>query len=168
MKPAHFTLSMIVAVAQNGVIGADNDMPWHLPEDLKHFKKLTSGHKIIMGRRTFESLPFGPLPKRVNIVITRQADLTIEGCVMATSPEQALEHCEAGEEVFVIGGGNIYRQFMPLADKLYITRIHQDFDGDTCFPEMRESEWEKVGEELHGPTDKHEFSFSFVEYRRKV
>ena len=113
------SVSIIVAIAENYAIGKDNDLLWHISDDLKRFKQITSGHKIIMGKNTFLSLPIRPLPNRISIVITDDKNDQYEGCIMAYSIEDALAKCEAGEECFVIGGGSIYRQFMPLADKLY-------------------------------------------------
>lgn len=134
-------VSIIVAVAQNGVIGKENKLIWHISEDLKHFKSLTTEHPVIMGRKTFESLG-RPLPNRTNVVITRQADLRCEGCEMAHSLEEALAMFPAEDEVFVIGGAQIYRQALPLAQHFYLTRVMHDYEGDTMFPEWNEKEWE--------------------------
>lgn len=137
-------LSVIVAIADNNAIGKDNKLLWHLPEDLKRFKRLTTGHRLIMGRNTFLSLPNGPLPNRINTVITNIPDENFEGCEMARSVEEALGLCKEGEESFVIGGGMIYRQFLPVAHRLYLTRVHKSYEADTFFPEIDFSNWVEV------------------------
>ena len=126
-------LSLIVAASRNGVIGAGGKLPWHLPADLQRFKKLTMGHPILMGRKTFKSIG-KPLPGRTNIVITRQEGFQACGAAVAHSLEEALQMCEKEAEVFVIGGAEIYKQALPLADKIYLTRVEQDFEGDTFLP----------------------------------
>jgi len=146
-------LSLIVAAAQNGVIGRNNQLPWHLPQDLKYFKATTLGKPIIMGRKTFESIG-KPLPGRTNIVITRQQDWTAPGVVVAQSVEQALtigsdirdENHQAPAEVMVIGGAEIYRHALPIADRVYLTRVHADVDGDAYFSELPDGQWKKVSE----------------------
>jgi dihydrofolate reductase len=132
MKP----ISIIVAIAQNNAIGKNNDLLWHISDDLKRFKQITGGHPVIMGKNTFYSLPVRPLPKRRNIVITDVAGEQIEGCEMAYSIEQAVDLCDEEVENYVMGGGSIYRQFIRIAYKLYITRVHKDFEADTFFPEI--------------------------------
>src|SRR5574344_1752564 len=127
-------ISIIVAIAQNLAIGKNNDLLWHLSADLKHFKQLTSGHTVLMGERTFYSLPVHPLPKRRNIVITDNTHLKLDGCEMAYGITDAVKLCHADEESFVIGGGSIYRQFMDIADTLYITWVYKDFEADTFYP----------------------------------
>ena len=144
-KGARPVLSLIVAVSQNGVIGKGNKLPWHLPADLKRFKKLTMGHPIIMGRKTFESIG-KPLPGRTNIVITRQKEFASFGALTAPSLEEALRMCKKEEEVFVIGGATIFEQALPLANRLYLTLIHQDFDGDTSF-RWDPSQWKEISRE---------------------
>lgn len=146
-------LSLIVAAAQNGVIGRDNQLPWHLPEDLKYFKATTLGKPIIMGRKTFASIG-KPLPGRTNIVITRQSGWSAAGVLIAQSVEQAVtmgrevgsQQQPAAEEVMVIGGAEIYRHALPIADRVYLTRIHADVEGDAYFPELPPGEWKKVAE----------------------
>lgn len=146
-------LSLIVAAAQNGVIGRDNQLPWHLPQDLKYFKATTLGKPIIMGRKTYESIG-RPLPGRTNIVISRQPDWNATGVLVAQSVEQALalagqvrnEQQQAADEVMVIGGAEIYRHALAIADRVYLTRVHADIDGDAYFPELLASEWTKVSE----------------------
>jgi dihydrofolate reductase len=158
-------ISLIVAVAQNGIIGTGGTMPWHITEDFAHFKAVTLGHSVVMGRKTYESIG-RPLPRRRNIVITRNTELTIEGCEMASSLEGAIAMCEGEEEVFVIGGGEIYRQAMPLADKLYITHVGIEAEGDTRFPDIDPEVWHEVSREefSHGSAFPH--PFSFVDYER--
>ena len=151
------TTSLIVAVSQNGVIGKNNQLPWHLPADLKHFKQLTMGHPILMGRKTFESIG-KPLPGRTNIVITHQDHFACCGAVTAPSLEKALELGANEPEVFIIGGAAIFKQAMPLADKLYLTLIHKDFEGDAYFT-WNKSDWTEVSREDHTGSDSPPFSF---------
>jgi dihydrofolate reductase len=134
-------ISIIVAVAANNAIGKDNQLLWHISEDLKRFKRLTAGHAVIMGKNTFYSLPVRPLKNRRNIVITDVPGETIEGCEMAYSIGEAVALCDDNSENFVIGGGSIYRQFMTIAGKLYITRVHKDFDADTFYPPVDPKIW---------------------------
>ena len=157
-------ISIIVAIASNNTIGSANSMPWHLPEDFRHFKQVTMGKAVIMGRKTYESIG-RPLPGRRNIVITRNADLRIEGCEIATSLEAAIALCNPLEENFIIGGGEIYRQAMPLADKLYITHIAADFEGDTRFPNIG-PEWHEISREEFPHGEKFPHPFAFVDYVR--
>lgn len=157
-------ISLIVAVAQNGIIGTGGTMPWHITEDFRHFKAVTLGHAVVMGRKTYDSIG-RPLPGRRNIVITRNADLRIEGCQMAASLEGALAMCEGEEEVFVIGGGEIYRQAMPLATKLYITHVGVEVEGDTRFPTIG-PEWREVRREEFERGSAFEHPFAFVDYEK--
>lgn len=159
-------ISLIVAVAENGIIGTGGTMPWHITEDFRHFKEVTLGHSVVMGRKTYESIG-RPLPRRRNIVITRNANLAIEGCEMAGSLEAALTMCEGEEEVFVIGGGEIYRQAMPLADRLYITHVGVSVEGDTRFPDILPEVWREVSREEFAHGKDFEHPFSFVNYERK-
>ena len=159
-------ISIIVAIAENYAIGLNNDLLWHIPEDLRRFKKITSGHKIIMGKRTYESLPVRPLPNRTSIVISDDTKDVFEGCIMAYSIEEAREHCGLDEECFVIGGGMIYRQFLPLADKLYITKVHATFNADTFFPEIDPAVWEETENEP-GTDENSTLSYSFITFLRK-
>lgn len=159
-------ISFIVAVAENNVIGKDNQMLWHLPEDMKWFKKNTLGCDVIMGKKTFYSLPFRPLPKRKNIVITR-SDERIDGCIMASSIQDALEKMDNEKENFVIGGGTVYAQFMPFVSKLYITKVHAHFEGDTYFPEINPDKWTMIFSEKHMKDEKHAFDFEFQIFERK-
>ncbi len=158
-------ISIIVAIARNNTIGSANSMPWHLPEDFKHFKQVTMGKVVIMGRKTYESIG-RPLPGRRNIVISRNAALRIEGCDTATSLEAALAMCDPKAENFIIGGGEIYRQAMPIADKLYITHIDANFDGDTQFPQIG-SEWQEISREHFESGTGFPHPFDFVDYIRE-
>lgn len=160
-------ISIIVAIAQNLAIGKDNRLLWHLPADLKHFKQLTTGQTVIMGERTFLSLPHRPLPNRRNIVITDKPDLQIEGCEMAHSIDEAARLCLPDEENFVIGGGSIYCQFMPIADTLHITWVYNDFEADTFFPAIDENEWEIVEQSERQHDEASGLDFAFVTYKRR-
>ncbi|WP_019948340.1 dihydrofolate reductase [Hymenobacter aerophilus] len=159
--------ALVVAVADNGVIGGENRLLWHLPLDLKHFKQLTLNHPIIMGRRTYDSIGRA-LPKRRNIVVTRQADWQAEGCEVAASVLQALEMARTtDEDIFVIGGGEIYQQALPAADTVYLTEVHHDFEGDITFPDLLPGEWREETRERHEPDEQHAYAFSFVTLRRR-
>ena len=160
------TISIIVAIAENNAIGKDNKLLWHLPDDLKRFKRLTSGHPVIMGKKTFESLPIKPLPNRTNIVLSDIPDDKIDGCVMAYSIDDALSKCPEGEECFVMGGGMVYKQFLEIADRLYITFIHKYFDADTFFPEVNFDKWALVEEEKHEDEGNYGFSFTYTVYEK--
>ena len=159
-------IALIYARAANGVIGKDGTMPWHLPEDLAHFKRLTSGCPVIMGRKTWDSLPprFRPLPGRSNIVITRQPDWHENGVQRSSSLREALQICESSETVWVIGGAQIYAQALPLADGIEVTEIAQPFDGDAFAPELG-PEWVETAREAH--TSASGLPFSFVRYERQ-
>jgi len=159
-------LSLIVAVAENGVIGSGGDLPWRLPKDLKAFKRRTIGHTIIMGRKTYDSIGH-PLPKRRSIVLTRQENFAIEGVDIARGLEEALEMVAGEEEAFVIGGGEIYRQALPLADRLYLTQVHAEIEGDTTFPEIDPCAWSLLEEEGHPADEKHSHPFTFRTYERQ-
>jgi len=158
-------ISIIVAVSQNDVIGKDNKLPWHLPADLKYFKKLTMGHHIVMGRLTYEAIG-KPLPGRTNIIVTRQEDFSAEGCIIVSELKRAFEHAEDdGEsECFVIGGGDIIRQSLVWADKIYITRIFHNFEGDTFLPALSEDDWKLASEERHLPDEKNHYAYAFEVY----
>ena len=157
-------VSQIAAMSENHVIGKDNQLLWHMPNDLKHFKNTTSGHTVIMGRKTFDSVG-RPLPKRRNIIITRQ-HITIEGCEVVNSIEAALALCADEDEVFIVGGAEIYKQSLHLTDRVYLTIIHHQFDGDSFFPEINQNEWKEVSHENHPADDKNAFPYSFVTYER--
>lgn len=161
-------LSIIVAIAKNNAIGKAGGLLCHLPNDLLHFKQITSNHTVIMGERTFLSLPKRPLPNRRNIVLTDNPLFEAEGVERAFSIEQVRSLISSDEEAFIIGGGMVYRQFMPLADKLYITHIHHSWeDADTFFPAILPSEWKVVAQEDHTPDDNNPYNYSFVEYIRQ-
>ena len=160
-------LSIIVAIGKNNEIGGGNDLLWHLPAELKHFKEITTGHTIIMGRKTFESLPKGPLPNRRNIVISRNPGLKIEGAEVYASLDHALLKVMDEEKVFIIGGAQIYRQSFPDADKLYLTKVHAEFpQADTFFPEIDYSKWQEINRETFPSDEKNAYAFSFIELVR--
>lgn len=157
---------IIAAAATNNALGKDNKMLWHLPDDFKHFKALTTGHHIIMGRKTFESLP-GVLPNRTHIVITRQKDFNPSGCLTAQSLEQALQMAPKGKDVFVIGGAEIYRLALPIADKIELTRVHTTAQADARFPELDPEQWECISQMHHDADERHAHAFTFETYLRK-
>ena len=160
-------LTIIAAVSENNALGKDNQLLWHLPEDFNRFKTLTSGHYIIMGRKTFESFP-KPLPNRTHIIITRQPNYQApQGCVVVSSLEKAMELCPANEEAFVIGGGEIYQQAINIVDKIDVTRVHTSIDADTFFPEIDTNIWKLVFEEFHPKDEKHAFDFTFLTFVRR-
>jgi dihydrofolate reductase len=161
-------ISIIVAVSDDWGIGLNNDLLWNLPEDLKRFRKLTIGNTIVMGKRTWFSLPKRPLPGRINMVITDDPNETFEGAVTAYSIEDALKKCGSDGEIFIIGGGSIYRQFMPLADKLYITHVHKRTQADVYFPEIDPSIWTVIEKEEFVSDDPSVIPYSYVIYRRRV
>ncbi len=161
-------ISIIVAIAENLAIGKNNDLLWHIPGDMKYFKRVTSGHPVIMGKRTYDSLPRRPLPNRRNIVITDLPGETIDGCEMAYSIEDAVALCNPGEENFIIGGASVYRQFLPVTDRLYLTRVHKSFEGDVFFPELDFSAWQLISREDHGPDEQNDFTYSYEIYDRKA
>ncbi|NNJ94224.1 MAG: type 3 dihydrofolate reductase [Halobacteria archaeon] len=158
-------ISIIVAMADNRVIGHDNHLPWHLPADLKHFKATTMGKPIIMGRKTWESIG-RPLPGRTNIVVTRDARYTADGCVVVHSVDAALQACSADEEVMVIGGAEFYRQVLPHASTLYLTLVHDRFDGDAFFPELDACEWREVDREDFDADADNPHAYSFIRMER--
>jgi dihydrofolate reductase len=160
-------LSIIVAIAENLAIGKDNDLLWHIPGDLKRFKQFTTSRTVIMGKRTFYSLPRRPLPNRRNLVITDIPGETIDGCEMAYSIEDAVAKCDQLAENFVIGGASVYRQFLPLADRLYLTRVHKSFEGDVFFPEINPEEWELISKEDLPVDDELGFAWSYENYQRR-
>ncbi|MCT4602353.1 MAG: dihydrofolate reductase [Marinifilum sp.] len=159
-------VSIIVAASRNNVIGKDNQLIWRLSADLKRFKALTTGHTIIMGRKTFDSIG-KPLPNRTSVIITRQEDYKQEGCIVVHSLEEALEAVKDQEKVFIIGGGTIYKEAIDKADELYLTLVHKEFFGDTFFPEIKASEWESVAREDCMPDEKNEYPYSFIDYKRR-
>ncbi len=158
-------LSIIAAMSANRVIGRDNSLPWKLPEDWKRFKNLTMGHHLLMGRKTFESIG-QPLPGRTTVVITRQSRYSPTGALVAHSIEQALQMAAQESEVFVAGGAQIYQQMLPRADRLYLTSIDKEFEGDTAFPDFDESDWQLIFKENRGPDEKNSYHYSFLTYER--
>lgn len=158
-------ISVIVAVARNGVIGDGNRLIWHIGEDLRRFKAITSGHPVVMGRKTFESLG-RPLPNRTNVVITRQTGYRADGCIVAGSLDEAIALFDPAEEIFVIGGAQVYAQAMPLADRFYLTLVDRDYEGDTRFPDWNGGEWELRSEERHARGEKFDCPFAFLDYVR--
>jgi dihydrofolate reductase len=164
-------ISMIAAVATNSVIGKDNDLVWRLPDDMKYFMETTQNHFVIMGRKNYESIPhkYRPLPNRVNIIVTKQKGYKAPDCIITNTIEEALDYArdQAQEEVFVIGGGQIYKQSLPLAHKLYITEVKEYFKGDTYFPDFDHRQWDETSRKHHDKDDKHKHEFDFVIYNRK-
>ena len=164
-------ISLIVAVSENGVIGKDNDLIWHLPKDMQFFKKITIGHHVIMGRRNFESIPhkYRPLPNRTNIIITRQSEYKAEGCIVVNSVETALEIAKNNGDIepFIIGGGQIYRIAIEknLVDKIYLTKIHHSFKGDTFFPKLS-SDWKETNKIENKADDKHKYNYDIITLER--
>lgn len=161
-------ITIIAAASENNILGKDNDLIWHLPKDFKRFKELTSGHFIIMGRKTFESFP-KPLPNRTHIIITRDisySDSLPESCFAFKSIEEGLRFCENQENIFIIGGGEIYKQMMDISDKIELTRVHTDVEGDTLFPEI-DNKWELVEEVKIEKDEKHLYDFTYLTYIKK-
>ena len=158
-------VSIIVAIAQNGTIGDKNSLLWHIKEDMRFFRTTTSGHPVIMGRKTFESLGSKPLPKRTNIVITR-ANREFEGALTAHSLEDAIRMAGEDEEIFVMGGAQIYREALSVVDRMYITVVERDYEGDTSFPEIDYSQWKLVDVVRHERGEEYEFPFEFRTYDR--
>lgn len=154
-------------MAENRVIGRDNEVPWHLPDDLRHFKRLTTGHSVIMGRRTFDSIDRRPLPDRRNIILTRDPAFRSAGIQIVGSLKQGLALTKGEDEVFIAGGEAIYRLALPLADRMYLTIVHAVVEGDAQFPEFDPSEWRLVSHERHDADTRHRFAFSFHQYDRK-
>ncbi|WP_298528346.1 dihydrofolate reductase [uncultured Christiangramia sp.] len=159
-------ITMIAAAAENNALGKDNDLVWHLPDDFKRFKRLTSGHHIIMGRKTFESFP-KLLPDRTHVIITRKEDYSPENTIVVHSIEEALKVSKLDDQAFIIGGGEIYKMGMEHADRIELTRVHGEFEADTHFPEIDKSEWEIVKDQFHDKDEKHDYSFTYLTYERK-
>ena len=157
---------MIAAVAENNALGKNNELVWHLPNDFKRFKELTTGHHIIMGRKTFESFP-KPLPNRTHIVITRQENYQPEGCIVVNSIEKAIELCPENEDSYIIGGGEIYTLGMEHADILEITKVHHSFDADAYFPEIDKTDWQLVESEENFRDEKHLYDYTYETYIRR-
>ena len=160
-------ISIIAAADEKGAIGFKGNIPWHLPADFKRFKELTMGHFVVVGQKTFESMG-GPLPGRKTIVISNVPDYRAEGCFVAHSFEEAVRLAEGDGEIFVIGGGQIYKLAMPAADTIYLTRVHGTFEGDVFFPEIDESEWSIINSEFHAKDGKNPADFTYLTYKRKT
>lgn len=159
--------SIIVAVDENNAIGKDNNLLCYLPNDLKYFKSVTEGSPVIMGRKTFESLPKGALPNRRNIVITRNKELHFDRCEMVSSVGEAIELCKNEPQIFFIGGGSIYKEVIDIADKLYLTRVHHRFEGaDTFFPEIDPSRWRGISRVDNETDEKHKYGYSFMTFEK--
>lgn len=162
-------IAMIVVIDQNNGIGRSGGLLCHLPGDLKHFKQLTTGHSVIMGRKTFESLPNGALPNRTNIVITSDAAENYPGCIVARSFDEAMEHCKDEEIVFIIGGGQLYHSTFDHADKLYLTRIDHTFgDADTFFPTIDFNQWELIHNQENKKDEKNQYNYTFLTYIKRT
>lgn len=160
-------ITIIAAMATNRAIGKNKQLLWHLPNDMKRFKSATMGHPVIMGRKTFESLPNGPLPGRKNVVLTMEPEHIVHNAVPCTNVNDALELCACDEHVFVIGGGMVYKRMLQVADRLMLTLVHHDFlDADTFFPEVDFNEWKEVRREEFAADEKHLYAYAFVDYER--
>lgn len=162
------TLTMIAAAGENNELGRDNDLLWHLPDDFKRFKSLTSGHKIIMGRKTFESFP-STLPNRVHIIITRDKDYQVgyPDCMVVHSLKEAFDLLSPDEDAFIIGGGDIYALALEFSNLIELTRVHATFEADTFFPDIDPEQWELIGEEHHAADERHAYAFTYLTYKRK-
>ena len=164
-------ISLIVAVSENMVIGKDNKLAWHLPDDMNYFSNMTKGHSIIMGRKNWESIPkkYRPLPERKNIVVTRNNKFEDKGVIIVNSIEKAVEKARRfdEEEIFIIGGGEIYKLGFAYVDKLYITEIYANIDGNTYFPKWNKENWKEISRISHPKDEKHEFDFDYVIYKKK-
>ena len=159
------TLSIVVAMARNRVIGRDNDLPWRLPEDLKRFKALTMGKPMVMGRKTFESIG-RPLPGRTTIVVSRQAGLQIPGCVVVDSIDAAIRAADGAPEIMLVGGAQLYSEALPRVNRIYLTRIHADVEGDTLFPLLDPTEWRETVVGTHAADERHAYAFTYVNLER--
>ncbi len=159
------TITIVVAIAQNHAIGKDNKLLWHLPTDLKHFKNITTGGTVIMGRKTYDSVG-KPLPNRRNIIITRQS-IDIDGCEVVNSLDAALALCKTEQEVFIVGGAEIYKMAMSVTNRIYLTIVHHNFEADTYFPEIEPDKWTETAREDHQPHEKHKYAYSFITLERR-
>jgi dihydrofolate reductase len=158
-------LSIIVAVADHGVIGSGNQLPWRLPDDLRRFKALSLGKPIVMGRKTFDSIG-RPLPGRLNVVISRQPGLQIPGCTVVTSIDEAIAAAQPAPEIVIIGGADIYRQVLPQVQVIHLTRVHANVDGDVVFPELQPQQWRQMAKEYHPADERHAHAFTFSTLER--
>jgi dihydrofolate reductase len=159
-------ISAIVAMSENRVIGRNNQLPWHLPADLRHFKKITLGNPILLGRKTYESIGHA-LPDRCNVVITRDANFQAPGCIVVNSVETALTSVEYSNEIFVIGGALLFEQLLPRTERIYLTIVHHEFEGDTFFPELDSHEWKEVSRERFPADEENKYAYSFITLDRK-
>jgi dihydrofolate reductase len=159
-------ITIIAAAGENNELGKDNDLVWHLPDDFKRFKQLTTGHHIIMGRKTFESFP-KPLPNRTHVVISRNTEYSNKDIIVVHSMKEAFEIAKDDPQPFIIGGGEIYKIGMEIADKIELTRVHGEFEADTFFPTIPDEQWKLVQEEYHERDDRHKYSFTYLTYIRK-
>ena len=159
-------ISIIAAMGKNRVIGKGNALPWKLPADMKHFQDITKGKPVIMGRKTFESIG-KPLPNRINIIITRDENYKVDGCIVAHSIDEALKAAGSPEEVMIIGGAQVYKEFLPRANKMYLTLIEADFEGDAYFPKYNVEEWEEIAYEEHERDKDNQYNYRFLVLRRK-
>jgi dihydrofolate reductase len=164
-------ISFIAALSKNRVIGKNNDLPWHLPDDMKYFMQTTKAHYVIMGRKNYDSIPekFRPLPNRTNVVVTRQKSFNAPGCVVVHSLEEGIEEARQGneQEAFIIGGAEIFKSGFPFSQRLYLTEIAAEVEGDTYFPEWNAAEWKEISRRHHPVDARHAFAFDFVVYERK-
>lgn len=160
-------VTLIAAAGENNELGKDNDLVWHLPDDFRRFKQLTTGHYIIMGRKTFETFP-QLLPNRTHVIITRKKDFAANGAIVVHSLDAALEASKSDPQPFVIGGGEIYKLSLPKADRIELTRVHGTFDADTYFPEFDEDEWKLISSEYHPKDEKHNYDFTYLTYDRVI
>lgn len=163
--PKERTLTMIAAAAENNALGKDNDLIWHISEDLKRFKRLTTGHAIIMGRKTFESMPKA-LPNRTNIVLTKRKDYQAQGAEVVHTVEDALDLVKEDVQPFIIGGGQIYSLFMPLCDRIELTRVHHEFEADVYFPDIDLNEFEVIAEEYVSKTEEQPYNYTYLTYQK--
>jgi len=159
------SISIIVAMSENNVIGKDNELPWHMPNDLKHFKEITMGKPILMGRKTFESIG-RPLPGRMNIILSSDPAYLAPGCIVISSVEELEQVVSSDDETMVIGGAKVFAQFLEVASKLYLTRIHTQVDGDVFFPDFRLEDWQQIDDREFETDEQHEFAYSFSTYTR--
>jgi dihydrofolate reductase len=161
-------ISIIAATGENGELGANNDLLWRLPNDMKRFKELTTGHTVVMGRKTYQSLPKGALPNRKNVVITKNLSLKLDNCIIFNDLKDALNHFRDEDEIFIIGGASIYEQAIKFAEKLYLTRVRETFENaETFFPEMNENEWVRVWHEDCSKDGSHKYFYTFETFVKK-
>ena len=157
----------IAAASENNVLGKNNELVWHLPNDFKRFKQLTTGHHIILGRKTFESFP-KPLPNRTHVIISRQQNYQApQGCIIVNSIENAIAACPKNENIFIIGGAEIYKQSLSITDKIELTRVHTTCEGDAFYPEISADGWQIINEEFHPKDENHAFDFTYVTYIKR-